>query len=222
MIDQALVTFLKGIKKNNNKEWYDTHKAEYKQLRAEFTLLIEELGQAVAKFDPAVAKAQKLGKPTTKVFRIHRDARFAKDKAKYKTNISGLVAADVKSDSEPVYYLSIQPDGNSFVGGGLFMPERMVLSDIRDKIETHPKALTNIDHARELRTEFPGGLSRVHALKTAPRGHDVEHEAIEYLRLKSFTVGKNISDTELKNPAFTENVRQSFEAIHQLNTFLRP
>jgi uncharacterized protein (TIGR02453 family) len=222
MINQSLITFLKGIKQNNDKQWYDTHKDEYTKLRAEFTWLITELGLAVAKFDPAVAKAQKLGKPTTKVFRIHRDARFAKDKTKYKLNISGLVAADVKSDSEPSYYFSIQPGGHSFLGGGLFMPERMVLSDIRDKIEMYPKALAKIDHSKEMRTEFPDGLSRAHTLKTAPRGHDVEHEAIEYLRLKSLTVGKNISDSELKNPAFTKNVIQSFKSVYQLNKFLRP
>jgi uncharacterized protein (TIGR02453 family) len=143
-------------------------------------------------------------------------------KAKYKINISGLVAADVKSDSEPSYYFSIQPGGHSFLGGGLFMPERMVLSDIRDKIEMYPKALAKIDHSKEMRTEFPDGLSRAHTLKTAPRGHDVEHEAIEYLRLKSLTVGKNISDSELKNPAFTKNVIQSFKSVYQLNKFLRP
>jgi len=222
MINQALLSFLKRIKQNNDKEWYDAHKDEYKKLRTEFTQLIEELGYAVAKFDPAVARAQKLGKPTTKVFRIHRDARFAKDKTKYKVNISGLVAADVKNDSQPAYYLSIQPGGYSYLGGGLFMPERLVLSEIRDKIERQPKTLAKIDQSSGLRSEFPTGLSRVHTLKTAPRGHDVEHEAIEYLRLKSFSVGKHIPDSVLTNQAFSEQITQSFKAVYQLNNFLRP
>jgi uncharacterized protein (TIGR02453 family) len=221
MINQTLITFLKGIKKHNDKEWYDAHKQEYKMLRAEFIHWLEESAQVVATFDPAVAKAQKLGKPTTKVFRIHRDARFAKDKAKYKTNISGFVAADVKNDREPAYYVSIEPSGNSFLGGGLFMPERLVLSEIRDKIEIHPKMIAKIDHAKDLRMTFPDGLNRARALKTAPRGHDPEHEAIEYLRLKSFTVGKNISDAELKNPDFQKEVAQAFKTLYPLNTFLR-
>ena len=222
MIDQALINFLTGIKQNNDKEWYDAHKDEYKKLRADFTQLVAQLGEAVAKFDPAVAKAQKLGKPTTKVFRIHRDARFAKDKTKYKINISGLIAADVKNDSQPVYYLSIQPGDHSFLGGGLFMPERLILSEIRDKIERHPKTLTKIDQGKVLRGEFPEGLSRLHSLKTAPRGHDAEHEAIEYLRLKSFTVGRSIPDAELKNPAFIKNIEQAYRAVYELNAFLRP
>lgn len=222
MINQALIIFLKGIKQNNDKQWYDAHKDEYKRLRIEFTQLIEELRDNVAQFDPVVAKAQRLGKPTTKVFRIHRDARFAKNKLKYKVNMSGFVSADIKSDSEPAYYLSIQPEGYSFVGGGIFMPERLVLSDIRDKIEKHPKTIAKIDHDEELRREFPDGLSRDQALKTAPRGHDIGHEAIEYLRLQSFTVGKNIPDAELTNPAFIEHVIRSFKSVYKLNRFLRP
>jgi len=222
MIHNSLITFLKGIKKNNNKDWYDAHKDEYKLLRQEFTQLIEELALEVAKFDPAVAKAQKLGKPTTKVFRIHRDARFAKDKAKYKTNISGFVSADIKSDSEPSYYLSVEPGGNSFLGGGLFMPERLVLSALRDKIELHPKALKKIENSKEFTKIFPSGLSRDRALKTAPRGHDLEHEAIEYLRLKSFTAGKTIADTELVRSDYKQEVVHAFKTLHTLSDFLRP
>jgi len=222
MISSALITFLKGIEAHNDKQWYDTHKAEYTTLRAQFTQLIEELGSAVAEFDPAVAKARKLGKPTTKVFRIHRDARFAKRAAKYKTNISGFVSADVKSESEPSYYLSIQPGGRSFIGGGLFLPERLVLSELRDKIEAQPKRIAKIDHDAALREVFPEGLSRMHSLKTAPRGHDIEHEAIEYLRLKSFTVGKNIADTELTKPDLRKDVVAAFAQLYKLNAFLRP
>lgn len=222
MISPALILFLKGIAAHNDKQWYDAHKEEYATLRLEFTQLIEELGRAVAGFDPAVANARTLGTPTTKVFRIHRDARFAKPGKKYKTNIGGFVSADVQSASEPSYYLSIQPGGLSFIGGGLFMPERLVLSELRDKIETHPKQIAKIDYDAALRDVFPEGLSRAHSLLTAPRGHDKDHEAIEYLRLKSFTVGKYIADTELASPTFLADVVKAFAQLYQLNAFLRP
>ena len=222
MINQALIQFLQGIQQHNEKEWYDEHKEEYKTLRSEFTRFIEELGQEITQFDPAVAKAYQVGKPITKIFRIHRDARFSKNKAKYKTNISGFIAAGIKNDSQPAYYVSIEPGGRSYVGGGLFRPERLILSAVRDHIEMHPKTLAKIDQSKKLRAEFPAGLNRAHALKTAPRGHDVEHEAIEYLRLKSFTVGKTISDAELQKTDFSNSIRQSFKALEPLNAFLRP
>ena len=216
------MTFLKGIKKHNDKDWYDAHKDEYKKLRKEFTQLIEELGQEIATFDPAVAKAQKYGKPTVKIFRIHRDARFAKDKSKYKTNISGFVSADTKNDREPAYYLSVEPGGKSFLGGGLFNPERLALSEIRDKIELHPKKLQTIEHTDEFKRYFPNGLARTRSLKTAPRGHDPEHEAIGYLRLKSFTAGKNIPDIELQKDKLKTEVLEACKTLYQLNKFLRP
>lgn len=221
MIADALLTFLAGIAKHNHREWYDLHKEEYKSLRADFTQLMEELGDAVAVFDPAVAKAKKQGKPITKVFRIHRDARFARGKTKYKTNISGLIAADVKNDAEPAYYLSIEPGGKSFVGGGLFMPERLVLSEIRDQIETKPKALKKLETTPAFQAAFPHGLSRERTLKTAPRGHDPEHEAIEYLRLKSFTAGKNLPDSALKSTDCKQQILQDFQALYPVQAFLR-
>jgi uncharacterized protein (TIGR02453 family) len=221
MIDKKLTKFLKGIAKHNDREWYEDHKDEYKKLRADFILQIESLRDEIAKFDPAVARAVKQGKPTAKVFRIHRDARFSKDKAKYKTNISGFVSADVKSDSEPAYYFSVEPGGLSFVGGGLFMPERMVLSEIRDKIEEKPKALKKIEDTPQFKNSFPDGMGRQHSLKTAPRGHDPEHEAIEYLRLKSFTAGKNILDAQLSSSSLQSELLETFAALYPLNTFLR-
>jgi uncharacterized protein (TIGR02453 family) len=221
MIDKKLIKFLKGIANHNDKEWYEEHKDEYKKLRTDFILQIESLRDEIAKFDPAIAKAVRLGKPTAKVYRIHRDARFSKNKGKYKTNISGFISADVKSDSEPAYYLSIEPGGRSFVGGGLFMPERMVLSEIRDKIEEKPKALNKIENDPRFKTVFPTGINREKALKTAPRGHDPEHKAIEYLRLKSFTAGNTIPDSQLSDASLEAELIDLFRTLSPLNSFLR-
>ncbi len=220
MINPKILTFLKGIKQNNHKEWYEENKHDYKELRTEFISLIDELADIVASFDKDVAQAQKSGKKICKVFRIHRDARFSHGKSKYKTNISGYISADVKDPTEPVYYLSIEA-GKSFLGGGIHFPERLHLNDLRDYIQANPKKLKAIENDPAFRKAFPELLDRTKSLKTAPRGFETSDPAIEYLRLGSFTAGKSIANKELYAPGFKKQVIEDFKALQKLNKFLR-
>ena len=220
MINKKLLTFLKGIKANNEQAWYEEHKAKYQTLRAEFTAWLESLQTEIAKFDPAIAAGIKHGKKTLKVFRIHRDARFSHDKTKYKTNISGYISADVASDFEPVYYVSIEP-GNSFIGGGLHTPERQFLGVIRDAIQAKPQALKKVESDPDFKSTFPDLIDRSSSLKTAPRGFDATDPAIDYLRLQSFTAHKKLADKELTNESLHTDIAAAFQTLLPLNQFLR-
>ncbi len=215
------LAFLRGIKKNNQKEWYEEHKEEYKSARSAFSDIMDQLAQEIAKFDPVIKEKIAKGQPVTKVFRIHRDARFARGKAKYKTNLSGYVAADPKNPHEPVYYLSIEPGGNSFFGGGLHAPERKMLNASRDYLIDHPKELEKIEKAATFRKYFPGLLSRAGALKTAPRGYDIDHEAVEYLRLQEYVAGKQLGDDVIKEKDLPKALIPSAKALYPLVAFLR-
>jgi uncharacterized protein (TIGR02453 family) len=219
MINKSTFTFLKGIKKHNDKEWFEENKAVYKTARAEFVELLNAFALDIATFDPAVAKAVKQDKEVVKTFRIYRDVRFSNNKTKYKTNLSGYVSADVKNPDEPVYYLSVQPGESSFFGGGLYSPERMMLNAIRDKIEAHPKALFKVEKNAEFKKYF--AINRTGGLKTAPRGYDAEHEAIEYLRLKGLTAHMEVSDKQLKNPKMLQELAKPAKALHPLIHFIR-
>jgi len=219
MIDKTTLSFLRGIKKHNDKEWFEANKATYKASREAFIELLNSFALEIAKFDPAVAKAIKQNKEVVKTFRIYRDVRFSNDKTKYKTNLSGYVTAGLKDPREPVYYLSVQPGGNSFFGGGIHSPERMVLNDILDKIEAHPKDLFKVEKNAAFKKYFK--INREGGLKTAPRGYDPEHEAIEFLRLKSFFAGISLSDEELKNPKLVKELAKPAKALYPLIDFIR-
>jgi uncharacterized protein (TIGR02453 family) len=221
MIEPTLLTFLRAIKKNNNKEWYEEHKEEYKTLRLSFTKLLEGFRDDIAVFDSAVRKNHKAGIQTVKVFRLHRDARFSRNKAKYKTTLSGLVSADVKDATEPVYYFSVEPGNKSFIGGGIRTPERQDLDQIREYIDVHHKKLDKILADKTLRESFPAGLSDEYKLKKAPQGYDIEHPGIHLLRYKNFTIGEGLSDTEVKDTKTRKQVIKSFHALKDLNNFLR-
>jgi len=221
MIQPQTLTFLRGIKKHNDKEWFEYHKDDYKAAQAHMKELLFELASEIAKFDPKVKRALKEDGSVVKTFRIYRDVRFSKDKTKYKTNLSGFVAADLKDPTEPVYYLSIEPGGKSFFGGGLHMPERLLLGDVRDYIVEHPKQLAKVEADKDFKKQFPNILSRDRALKTVPRGYDIEHEAVHYLQLQSYIAGKNVPDTMLKNKKLVQEISQSAKALYPLINFIR-
>jgi uncharacterized protein (TIGR02453 family) len=221
MINPKLYTFLRAIKKNNTKDWYDVHKDEYRLLSAEFELLLETIRDEVALFDSAVQKSHKAGVKTVKVFRLHRDARFSKNKAKYKTGISGLISADVKNPLEPVYYFAVEPGNKSFIGGGIRMPESTELDTIRNYIAAHYKKFEKVLGDKKLLIHFPAGLSDEAKLKKAPQGYDVDHPAIDLLRHKNFTIGKSLSDEEVRAITVKNILVKHFASLYDTVDLLR-
>ena len=85
MLQPATLKFLKELKKNNNKSWFDTNRKRYEQAKQDFITLTEQLIGGIGVFDAPIA----LLKAKDCVFRINRDVRFSKDKSPYKNNIAG-------------------------------------------------------------------------------------------------------------------------------------
>src|SRR5688572_17454759 len=121
--------FLKNLRKNNNREWFETHRDEYDNARADFSTLIEKVIAACAIVDPSLSELQ----PKDCIFRIYRDVRFSADKTPYKTNFSAQLKSGGKKSGHFGIYLHIEPDGKegSFLAGGCWMPEAPTLKAIR-------------------------------------------------------------------------------------------
>jgi uncharacterized protein (TIGR02453 family) len=215
MTDLRLLAFLSELKQNNNKEWFNPRKAEYKSLHQAFVEELESLAQEIAFFDQAVA--DHLSDPAVvKVFRIYRDVRFSKNKEPLKTTISGYISA---GSERPAYYLQVEP-GGSFAGGGIYRPSSPALRAIRAEIAETYEDLRAILHSPAFREVYPQGLDRNLVLKTAPRGYGVDHPAIEFLRLTSFTVLRPFSDQEVVSEGFREELMKTFEAQYPLHAYL--
>ena len=84
--------------------------------------------------------------PKRSVSRIYRDTRFAKDKSPYKSNIYARFpwvgrGSDHDASDEgahgPGGYFSVMP-GESYVGGGMWMPEKPRLDAFRAAILDEP------------------------------------------------------------------------------------
>ena len=79
MDTQLILSYLKSLSENNNREWYHAHKAEYKEANAQFEALVQELVLQIGKFDRSIFP----GKAKDLTFKLVRDTRFSHDKSPY-------------------------------------------------------------------------------------------------------------------------------------------
>ena len=131
MISSSTITFLKALKKNNNKPWFDKNREKYNAAKYNLEEFVALLLQKMVSFDEDMKELT--AKNCT--FRINRDVRFSKNKTPYKINLSASFNRGGKKSIYGGYYFHLQPGGNSFVGGGLWMPEPENLKKLRQEID---------------------------------------------------------------------------------------
>jgi uncharacterized protein (TIGR02453 family) len=119
--------FLRGLKRNNDREWFEARRDVYERsLRAPMLALAEEINHAMIDFAP-----EHLRPANKAVMRIYRDIRFSKNKQPYKTHLSAWWARrGMEKTSGGGYYLQISPQ-EIMVAAGVYMPEREQLLAIR-------------------------------------------------------------------------------------------
>lgn len=156
-------------------------------------------------------------KPKDCVFRQNRDVRFSANKDPYKTNFGIYFSPQGKKSPGPGYYVQIQP-GNSFMAGGIWMPETETLKKIRKEIDYSGAELKQIENDPEFKQLFPKIDGE--KLKTSPRDYEADHPYIEHLKLKSFTVSHPISDKAVDSGVFINSALDGFRRMKPFNDFL--
>ena len=214
MLRKTTIDFLKNLKKNNNKEWFDANRTEYLMAKEDFEGLVSIIILQLTKIDARYGEL----KPKDCVFRINRDVRFSKDKSPYKTNMGAGFSIGGKKSNMAGFYLHIEP-GQNFVGGGLWMPDADALKKIRQEIDYNFNEFKKIVEYKTFKTTY-GGISMENSLKNPPKGYDIENKAIEYLKLKSFVTSKSILDSELLDKKTIQKVQTSFNTIAPFISFL--
>lgn len=217
MISSSTITFLKALKKNNNKPWFDKNREKYNAAKYNLEEFVALLLQKMVSFDEDMKELT--AKNCT--FRINRDVRFSKNKTPYKINLSASFNRGGKKSIYGGYYFHLQPGGNSFVGGGLWMPEPENLKKLRQEIDYCFPEFKKIIGAASFKKHY-GELERdeKQMLVNVPKGYDKENPAAEYLRMKSFIATKNLSDEEILSPKLADEVIQSFKALMPLVKFI--
>lgn len=217
MLQSSTIKFLKDLKKNNNKPWFDANRKVYETAKADFAAFIDTVIEKHGKNDPQVAHL----KAKDCLFRINRDVRFSKDKSPYKTNFGASInKGGKKAMSSAGYYFHLEP-GKCFTGGGLYMALPEELKKIRQEIDYNWKEFHKIIGSKSFKSVY-GDLYTGEDMKLTrpPKGYEADNAAIEYIKLKSWIGMQNISDADLTSKDLVKKVVHSFEVLQPLIEFL--
>jgi len=200
-ITKSTLTFLKQLEKNNNRNWFKDHKTDFETTKVDFETFFKAIQAELTKHDEI---------ESTKIYRIYRDVRFSKDKTPYKTSLSGHFTRATKW-KRGGYYFQLQPGNKSYVGGGFWMPNKEDIFWIRKEIEANDKPFRKVFNSAGFKNTF--GTIDGEKLKTAPKGFDKEHPAIDLLRHKSFVCSHQILDKELMDLKAAKQVSNVFKKM---------
>jgi len=204
--------FLHSLSKNNNRDWFHTHKEKYEEARLDVEQLVEFLIPAIRDFDPRIANL------TAKqcMFRIYRDIRFSKDKTPYKTYFGSYMAPGGRKSPLCGYYLHLEP-GNYLLAGGSYHPAGEYLKLIRSEIYYHLDEFLQIIEEPDFKDTF--GELVGDRLKRPPKGFPADFPGIEYLKMKDFTIFYRLEEQQILSPGFAAYLLEIFGKMKPLNDF---
>jgi uncharacterized protein (TIGR02453 family) len=208
---KEILSFLTDLAANNQREWMDGQKPRYQAARKEFEGMVKEFLLKMPEFDPSVAGLES----KHCMFRINRDIRFSANKDPYKNNFGTFIAPGGKGVVSAGYYLHVQP-GQSFVGGGLYMPPADILKKVRQEIDYNAEEMRHIIGDKSFQSQFNGLEGE--QLSRAPKGYSPDHPDIDLLKYKSFVATRPL---KVENMSKEELVKASLEAFQALAPLIR-
>lgn len=201
IIQKSTFQFLGKLEKNNNRNWFATHKSDYDLALENAKEVFSEIYQKLEEHDEIEKQ---------KIYRIYRDVRFSKDKTPYNPRFATSFSRLGKA-LRGGYFLQIKPN-ETMLGGGFWRPEKDDLFRIRKEFEQDDSEIRNI-LAEENFVKYFGGKVEGEELKTAPKGFDKEHHAIDLIRKKGFIAVRNFTDEEIFSENFATEVDATFQAL---------
>lgn len=194
--------FLRLLKNNNERDWFNDHKTAYLKEHAYIESFAQDLLDLMNTHDVIETPSGKKS-----LYRIYRDTRFSNDKTPYKTHWSGSFKRAGKQ-RRGGYYFHIEP-GNSFVAGGFFGPSPQDLKLIRENISFDAEPLRAILSDKTFIASFE--TLKGERLKTAPKGFDGDQPDIDLLRYKQFLLVHRFTDQEVLSKEYLEYCNQEFK-----------
>lgn len=218
--EPAALRFLRGLKRHNEKPWFEANRAVYERtVKEPLKHLAEELDVQFAELAPEF-----VAPPKRALFRIHRDVRFSRDKSPYKTHAAlwvfhrdagrGVGRSVGEAHGGAGFYFHLEP-GASMVAAGYWMPPRPALNIIRERLAEDHRSFARIVQAPAFLKCF-GGLSDDEPgvkLTRVPRGFAPDHPAAELLRFNSFTASRALTDTQVTTKGLVKALMNEYAAL---------
>ena len=206
-----LFKFLRELKANNQRDWFNANKARYEAAVKEPALaFIEDMGYRLPQVAPHLVADKK------SMFRIYRDTRFAKDKSPYKTHVGIYFRHARSADADTAgLYLHLEP-GHVFLGAGIWHPQSAALKRIRDALVARPDEWREAREAGEPLWHLADG----EALKRPPAGYPADHPLIEDLKRKSFAIVSPLTQKDATSRGFLDECEERARAARPFMSFI--
>jgi len=208
--------FLAGLTNNNEREWFQAHKADYERYVVEPALaLITDLDPVVRSISSHYrGVAKKMG---GSLMRIYRDTRFGHDKTPYKTNLGLQFRHEFASDVHaPGWYLHLDLE-EAFVGAGTWHPQPEDLLKIRQAIASQPDKFSR---ALEKSTHSSGMKPEGDSAKRMPAGFESSHPLAQELKRKDFLISANLPHELYGGPGLVQVLEEKLRASAPYMAFL--
>lgn len=216
MLTKESLQFLDDLKVNNNRDWFQSQKKRYEIFKQDYHQLVSDFLDTMKPLDPSLELLQV--KDCT--FRINRDIRFSKDKSPYKAHLGVWLSAGAKGANRSGYYVHIEK-GASFIAGGFYSPDAAELKKVRKEIAFFYDDLQEILADKNFKKEFKSlDVNESNSLKSMPRGYEKDHPAIEFLKLKSYTVSQKYDISEVTKKDFVSKMSQKLISLKPFNEFI--
>ena len=208
-----VLSFLAQLKENNQRPWFQAHRAEYELARGQFEMLVGRLIEEFSFFEGLAGVT-----PEECVMRIYRDVRFSKDKSPYRTTMGASIGPGGRKSSVFSYYFQVGCQGETMLAGGLYDPTPEHLARFRSAIDDDPAPFKAVIGDQDFQRYY--GAVSGDRVKTAPQGYSREHPEIELLRLKQVFAMHSWADEAVLAPGFVAEVVAAARALKPFLDYL--
>jgi len=208
------ISFLRALKRNNRREWFQPRKEKYEKLiKAPMLEFVGCLNEEFARFAPAYVTS-----PEKAVYRIYRDTRFSSDKTPYKTHIAAIFPRNsaVKREGAVFYLHFTEKEVLAF--GGVWGPDRNELMAYRTLLRDNHEEFESLLSNKSLRKMV--GKLEGEQLSRMPKGFPVDHPAESLLRRKQWYLESTLDIGLLTTPRVVPELAKRFAVMGPMVEFL--
>ena len=208
--------FLRGLTRNNDRDWFQPRKAVFEaELKEPMLAIIRKVSEAMESFAPAyVRPAEKC------LFRIYRDTRFSNNKLPYKTHVAAWWShSGLEKTSGAGFYFHVSAK-EVVIAAGAYMPEKDQLAQIRHWLLDHHAEFRKVLQTAAIRktfSEFEGN-----ALTRPPKGFPCEHPGLDLIKCRQWGLAATLPAEEALKPGFAAVLIRHFKlaapVVDALNT----
>ena len=224
MDSKLILNFLKDIIRNNSREWFQAHRAEYDAARAEFERGVELAIGRIAGFDPEIAHV------TVKdaTYRFYRDTRFSPDKSPYKSHFGAYINAHGKKALRGGYYIHLEPSDCMVAVGNYWLPTNILTACRNEMMGNTDEWLKCVESrafkkyygaSADVTPDAPQGFGLA-KLKTCPSGFPKDWPHVQYLRLKDYCAWHRVGDDFFEGDGWLDEIETMFKAAKPMMDFV--